>query len=54
MTLLDMIVREAAALPASAQQQVLDHIRLLNQQVLEQEMDALIEENLPAWRELAK
>ncbi|MBQ2953020.1 MAG: hypothetical protein IJE07_05630 [Clostridia bacterium] len=57
MTLVERIAREVSALPAPAQQQVLDFAQLLRQQEqqrLEEDMEAIIMENLPAWKELAK
>lgn len=57
MTLVERIAQEARTLPAHTQQQVLDFMQFLKQreqQRLEEDMDAIIMENLPAWKELAK
>ena len=56
MTLVERITEEARALPVHTQQQVLDFMQFLRQkeqQQLEEDMDAIIMENLPAWKELA-
>lgn len=57
MTLVERIAEEARPLSVRTQQQVLDFIQFLRQkeqQQLEEDMDAIIGENLPAWKELAK
>ena len=57
MTLVEKIAQEAGTLQPQTQQQVLDFVSFLKmkeQAALEAEMDAIIAENLPAWRELAK
>ena len=57
MTLVELITEEARTLPIHTQQQVLDFMHFLKQKEQRQliaEVDALIEENLPALKELAK
>ena len=57
MTLIEQIALEASSLQPKTQQQVLDFVTFLKQkeqQALEADMDAIITENLPAWKELAK
>ena len=57
MTLVERIVEETRTMPVHTQQQVLDFVQFLKQRELrqlEEDMDAIIEENLPAWKELAK
>ena len=57
MTLVEQITEEARTLPIHTQQQVLDFMQFLKQKEAQQfvaEVDALIEENLPALKELAK
>lgn len=57
MTLIERIMEEASTLQPQCQQQVLDFIISLKekeQKELEADMDAVIAENIPAWKELAK
>lgn len=57
MTLVERIAEEASTLQPQTQQQVLDFVAFLKmkeQKELEADMDAVIAENLPAWKELAK
>ncbi|MBR4069274.1 MAG: hypothetical protein IKK08_11700 [Clostridia bacterium] len=57
MTIIEKITFEVGRLPLQAQQQVLVFVESLKQkeqQALEADMDAVIAENLPAWKELAK
>jgi len=57
MTLVERITEEARTLPVHTQQQVLDFMQFLKQKEAQRfvaEVDALIEENLPALKELAK
>ena len=57
MTLVERITEEASTLQPQTQQQVLDFVAFLKmkeQRALEADMDAVIAENLPAWKELAK
>ena len=57
MTLVERIALEAGTLHPHTQHQVLDFVTFLKQkeqQSLEADMDAIITENLPAWKELAK
>lgn len=57
MTLIEKIAFEVSSLQPKTQQQVLDFVAFLKQkeqQALEADMDAIITENLPAWKELAK
>lgn len=57
MTIIEKITLEVGRLPLQAQQQVLVFVESLKQkeqQALEADMDAVIAENLPAWKELAK
>ena len=57
MTLVERIASEAAALSPQVQQQVLDFILTLKAQeqaALEADMDAVVTDNLIAWKELAK
>ena len=57
MTLVERITEEAKTLPVHTQQQVLDFMQFLKQKQEQQfiaEVDAMIMENLPALKELAK
>ncbi len=57
MTLVERITEEASALQPQTQQQVLDFVAFLKmkeRQAIEADMDAIISENLTAWKELAK
>ena len=57
MTLVECITEEARSLQPQTQQQVLDFVAFLKmkeQKAIEADMDAIIAENLPAWKELAK
>lgn len=57
MTLVERIAEETRTMPLHTQKQVLDFVQFLKQRELrqlEEDMDAIIEENLPAWKELAK
>jgi len=57
MTLVEQIALEASSLQPKTQQLVLDFVTFLKQkeqEALEADMDAIITENLPAWKELAK
>lgn len=57
MTLVERIASEAAALSPQVQQQALDYILSLEAQeqaALEADMDAVVTDNLIAWKELAK
>jgi len=57
MTLVERITEEARTLPVHTQQQVLDFMQFLKQKEEQQfiaEVDAMIMENLPALKELAK
>lgn len=57
MTLVERITEEARTLQPETQQQVLDFVAFLKmkeQQAIEADMDAIVSDNLPAWRELAK
>ena len=57
MTLVERIAEEASTLQPQTQQQVLDFVAFLKmkeQRALEADMDAVMAENLPAWKELAK
>ena len=57
MTLIEEIALEASSLQPKTQQLVLDFVTFLKQkeqEALEADMDAIITENLPAWKELAK
>lgn len=57
MTLVERIAEETRTMSVQTQQQVLDFVQFLKQReqrMLEEDMDAIIEENLPAWKELAK
>lgn len=57
MTLVERIAEEASTLQPQIQQQVLDFVAFLKmkeQRALEADMDAVIAENFPAWKELAK
>lgn len=57
MTLVERIAEETRSMPAQAQQQVLDFALFLKQKeqrALEEDMDAVITENLTALKELAK
>ena len=56
-TLVEQITEETRLLPMRTQQQVLDFVQFLKQKEAQRfiaEADALIEENLPALKELAK
>ena len=52
--MLEQIMQEAQALSPEGRVKALEMLRALAQQELEQEMDALIDENMPALEELAK
>ena len=57
MTLVERITEETRTLPVQTQRQVLDFVQFLKakeEQRFIAEVDALIEENLPALKELAK
>ena len=57
MTLVERITEEARSMPVHTQQQVLDFMQFLKQKEHQQligEIDALIDANLPALKELAK
>ncbi len=57
MTLVERITEEARTLPPQTQMQVLDFVTFLKakeQREIEADMDAIVAENLPAWKELAK
>lgn len=57
MTLAERIAVETSTLSVQTQQQILDFVQFLKQREmrqLEADMTAVIEENLPAWKELAK
>lgn len=57
MTLVERITEEARTMPTQAQQQILDFALFLKQKeqrLIESDMDAIISENLPAMKELAK
>ena len=57
MTLVEKIAFEVGTLQPQTQQQVLDFVVFLKQReqmTIEADMDAIITENLPAWKELAK
>ena len=57
MTLAERIAEETRTMPAQAQQQVLDFALFLKQReqkALEADMDAIISDNMPAFKELAK
>ncbi len=57
MTLVERITEEARTMPPQAQQQILDFALFLKQKeqrLIESDMDAIISENLPAMKELAK
>lgn len=57
MTVAERIVLETSTMSPQAQQQVLDFalfLKMREQQAIEADMDAIIEENLPALEELAK
>ena len=57
MTLVERITQEANDLQPQAQQQVLDFVAFLKmkeQKAIEADMEAIVSENLPAWKELAK
>lgn len=57
MTLIEKICFAAGKLQPNEQQQVLDFIAVLKQREqmrLDADMDAIISENLLAWKELAK
>lgn len=57
MTLVERIAEETRTMPAASQQQVLDFALFLKQKeqrTLEADMDAIIAENMPALKELAK
>ncbi len=57
MTLVERIIEEARTLTPQTQQQVLDFVAFLKmkeQRLIEADMDAIVSDNLPAWKELAK
>lgn len=57
MTLVERITQEAKDLQPQAQQQVLDFVAFLKmkeQKAIEADTEAIVSENLPAWKELAK
>lgn len=57
MTLVERIAEETRTLQPQTQQQILDFVSFLKmkeQKALEADIDAVISENLPAWKELAK
>lgn len=57
MTLVERITEEASTLPPQTQQQVLDFVAFLKmkeEKAIEADMDAIVADNLPAWKELAK
>ncbi len=57
MTLVEQIFEEAKTLPEARQREVLDYLLFVKQreqQAVEQEMDALIQENMEALRVLAQ
>ena len=57
MTLVEKIAFEVGTLQPQTQQQVLDFVAFLKQReqiAIEADMDAIITENLPTWKELAK
>lgn len=57
MTLVERIAEEAQTLHPQTQQQVLDFVAFLKmkeQKAIEADMDAIVSEYLPAWKELAK
>lgn len=57
MTLVERITEEASTLHPQTQQQVLDFVAFLKmkeQKAIEADMDAIVSENLSAWKELAK
>lgn len=57
MTLVEQIMEEARTMPEHTQQQVLDFMQFLKQKEQAQfikDVDALITDNLPALKELAK
>ena len=57
MTLVERITQEASTLQPQNQQQILDFVAFLKmkeQKALEADMDAIVSENLPAWKELGK
>ena len=57
MTLVEKIAFEVGTLQPRTQQQVLDFVAFLKQReqiAIEADMDAIITENLPTWKELAK
>lgn len=56
MTLAELVMEEMQTMPIHSQQQVLDFVQFLKQkeQQFTSEVDALIADNLPALKELAK
>lgn len=57
MTLVERITEEARSLQPQTQQQVLDFVAFLKmkeRKALEADMDAVVADYLPAWKELAK
>ncbi len=57
MTIAERIAEETRTLQPQTQMQVLDFVTFLKakeQRMIEEEMDAVVSENLPAWKELAK
>lgn len=57
MTLVERIAAEASLIPEQAQRQLLDFAMFLKQkenEAIEADMDKIIEDNLPALKELAK
>ncbi len=57
MTLVEQIFEEAKTLPEARQREVLDYLLFVKQreqQAVEQDMDALIQENMEAFRVLAQ
>jgi len=57
MTLVERITEETRNLSPRTQQQILDFVSFLKmkeQQAIEADMDAIVSENLPAWKELSK
>ncbi len=57
MTLVERIAEETRTLPLKTQEQVPDFVAFLKmkeEKAIEADMDAIVLENLPAWKELAK
>ncbi len=57
MTLLEHITQEVQTLQPQTQQQVLDFVAFLKmkeEKAVEADMDAIVADYLPAWKELAK